>query len=112
MGMQSKVHSTHKTDRLMALACLELQRHGRDRWFVSHHPHTVLALVLVCAVGVFAPGVASAQGRDDRRDGHRRHGRHSPRRRRGGAGRGGHRAGNRHRRDRPVHVQRTCPGDV
>ena len=45
----------------MAMACLELQRHGRVRWFVSHHPHTVLALVLVCAVGVFAPGVASAQ---------------------------------------------------
>ena len=61
MGMQSKVHPTHKTDRLMAMACLELQRHGRDRWFVSHHPHTILALVLVFAVGVFAPGVASAQ---------------------------------------------------
>ena len=54
MGMQSKVHPTHKTDRLMAMACLELQRHGRVRWFVSHHPHTVLALVLVFAVGVFA----------------------------------------------------------
>ena len=61
MGMQSKVHPTHKTDRLMAMACLELQRHGRVRWFFSHHPHTVLALVLVFAVGVFAPGVASAQ---------------------------------------------------
>ena len=61
MGMQSKGHPTHKTDRLMAMACLELQRPGRVRWFVSHHPHTVLALVLVCAVGVFAPGVASAQ---------------------------------------------------
>ena len=61
MGMQSKVHPTHKTDRLMAMACLELQRHGRVRWFFYHHPHTVLALVLVFAVGVFAPGVASSQ---------------------------------------------------
>ena len=61
MEMQSKVHPTHKTDRLMAMACLELQRHGRVRWFFYHHPHTVLALVLVFAVGVFAPGVASAQ---------------------------------------------------
>ena len=61
MGMQSKVHPTHKTDRLMAMACLELQRHGRVRWFFYHHPHTVLALVLVFAVGVVAPGVASAQ---------------------------------------------------
>ena len=61
MGMQSKVHPTHKTDRLMAMACLELQRPGRVRWFFSHHPHTVLALVLVFAVGVFVPGVASAQ---------------------------------------------------
>ena len=40
---------------------LELQRHGRVRRFFYHHPHTVLALVLVFAVGVFAPGVASAQ---------------------------------------------------
>ncbi len=61
MGMQPKVHPTHKTDRLMAMACLELQRHGRVRWFFYHHPHTVLALVLVFAVGVFAPGVASSQ---------------------------------------------------
>ena len=61
MGMQSKVHPTYKTDRLMAMACLELQRHGRVRWFFYHPPHTVLALVLVFAVGVFAPGVASAQ---------------------------------------------------
>ena len=61
MGMQSKVHPTHKTDRLMAMACLELQRHGRGRWFFYHHPHAVLALVLVFAVGVFAPGVASSQ---------------------------------------------------
>ena len=61
MGMQSKVHPTYKTDRLMAMACLALQRHGRVRWVFSHPPHTVLALVLVCAVGVFAPGVASAQ---------------------------------------------------
>ena len=43
------------------MACLELQRHGRVRRFFYHHPHTVLALVLVFAVGVFAPGVASAQ---------------------------------------------------
>ena len=43
------------------MACLELQRHGRVRRFFYHHPHTVLALVLVCAVGVFAPGVASSQ---------------------------------------------------
>ena len=43
------------------MACLELQRHGRIRRFFYHHPHTVLALVLVFAVGVFAPGVASAQ---------------------------------------------------
>ena len=41
------------------MACLELQRHGRVRRFFCHHPHTVLALVF--AVGVFAPGVASAQ---------------------------------------------------
>ena len=59
--MQSKVHPTYKTDRLMAMTCLELQRHGRVRWFFYHHPHTVLALVLVFAVGVFAPGVASSQ---------------------------------------------------
>ena len=45
----------------MAMACLELQRHGRVRWLFYHHPHTVLALVLVFAVGVFAPGVARAQ---------------------------------------------------
>ena len=43
------------------MTCLELQRHGRVRRFFYHHPHTVLALVLVFAVGVFAPGVASAQ---------------------------------------------------
>ena len=43
------------------MAYLELQRHGRVRRFFYHHPHTVLALVLVFAVGVFAPGVASAQ---------------------------------------------------
>ena len=43
------------------MACLELQRHGRVRRLFYHHPHTVLALVLVFAVGVFAPGVASAQ---------------------------------------------------
>ena len=61
LGMQSKVHPTYKTDRLMAMTCLALQRHGRVRWLFSHHPHTVLALVLVFAVGVFAPGVASAQ---------------------------------------------------
>ena len=61
MGMQSEVHATHKTDRLMAMACLELQRYGRVRWFFYHPPHTVLALVLVFAVGVFAPGVASSQ---------------------------------------------------
>ena len=41
------------------MACLELQQHGRVRRFFCHHPHTVLALVF--AVGVFAPGVASAQ---------------------------------------------------
>ena len=43
------------------MACLELQRHGRVGRFFYHHPHTVLALVLVFAVAVFAPGVASAQ---------------------------------------------------
>ena len=43
------------------MACLELQRHGRGRRFFYHHSHTVLALVLVFTVGVFAPGVASAQ---------------------------------------------------
>ena len=43
------------------MACLELQRHGRVRRFFYHHPHTVLALVLVFAAGVFLPGVASAQ---------------------------------------------------
>ena len=42
------------------MASLALQRHGRVRRFFSH-PHTVLALVLVFAVGVFAPGVARAQ---------------------------------------------------
>ena len=43
------------------MACLDLERHGRVRRFFYHRPHTVLALVLVFAVGVFAPGVASAQ---------------------------------------------------
>ena len=43
------------------MASLALQRHGRVRRFFCHHPHTVLALVLVFAVGVFAPGVARAQ---------------------------------------------------
>ena len=43
------------------MACLELQRPGRVRRFFYHYSHTVLALVLVFAVGVFAPGVASAQ---------------------------------------------------
>ena len=85
-------------------------------------PDAVEALMWLTIAAARSTGVEREQmvtaragqrpGRDDRRDGHRRHGRHSPRRHRGGAGRGWQRAGNRHRRDRPVHVQRTCPGDV
>ena len=41
MGMQSKVHPTHKTDRLMAMACLELQRHGRVPMVVLPIIHTL-----------------------------------------------------------------------
>ena len=112
MRMQSKVPPTHKTDRLMAMACLARQRPGRVRWLFSpsstHDPRA--------GAGVGRRRVRARRGqrpgRDDRRDGHRRHGRPSPRRRRGGAGRGGYRAGHRHRRGRPVHVPRTGPGDV
>ena len=87
------------------MACLERQRHGRVRRFFYHHPHTVLALVLVFAVGVFAPGVASAQDATIAGTVTDTTGGILPGVTVEAQGRGGERAGGRHRRDRPVHVQ-------
>ena len=80
---------------------------------LCNHRPAFLLLVLVFAAVVYAPGVAQRPGRD-RSSGTVTDatGRHSPRRHRGSAGRGGQRAGDRHRRDWPVHVQRSRPGDV